>query len=66
MFQVSLSEATSRVPRRRETGSGSSGSGSSGGGLRRFGVVLAAALLPVVSTAVPGRAAATRPLPPPT
>ncbi|MFD8869563.1 hypothetical protein ACFV1F_35460 [Streptomyces sp. NPDC059590] len=55
-----------RVPRRRETGSGSSGSGSSGGGLRRFGVVLAAALLPVVSTAVPGRAAATRPLPPPT
>ncbi|KAK1182903.1 hypothetical protein B7755_035075 [Streptomyces sp. NBS 14/10] len=43
-----MSKATWRVPGRRETGSG----------LRRIGVLLAAALLPVVPTAVPGHAAA--------
>ncbi|MFD8382056.1 hypothetical protein ACFV2X_26600 [Streptomyces sp. NPDC059679] len=43
-----MSKAIWRVPGRREAGSG----------LRRIGVLLAATLLPVVSTAAPGHAAA--------
>ncbi|MFK4264420.1 family 78 glycoside hydrolase catalytic domain [Streptomyces milbemycinicus] len=46
-----MSKATWRVLGRREAG----------GGLRRIGVLLAAALLPVVSTAAPGHAAAAEP-----